>query len=125
MSNIRGLRHIKTHGSLDRQGLLIGVAKNMHGRGGVVGRPNVDSQEQDWKVEPLSINLPGKTGIRARSATASLYRDLEDKVLTYLTDNTLDLLEEIQRAKNEGFSVCFSELERLQEKLARLKKAGQ
>jgi len=123
MSHVRGLRHIKTHGSLDRQGLLIGVAKNMHGRGGTVGRPNTDSH--DWKVEPLKLNPPGKTNHRARPSAVSLYRGLEDKVLTYLTDNTFNLLEEIQRAKNEGLAVCSSELERLQEKLARLKKAGQ
>lgn len=118
MNRIRGLRDIKTHRSLDLQGRLIGVARNMHGRGGAFGRQNTDSP--DWKVEPFKSS-GGKANCRANPTPVSLYGDLEEEILSYCIDNACKLLEEMRQAKEAGLRVSSSELERLQEQLARLK----
>ncbi len=47
---IRRLSDIKTHGTLDRKGLLVGVAKNMHKLGSHNGTEDAENSS-NWNVE--------------------------------------------------------------------------
>lgn len=107
----RGLKDIKTHGTLAREGRLVSVAKNLHQtRGG---------QLDSWNIEQ-HIYYPKKKS--AGSRPASLHRDLflENKARRYQIAMTQDFLEEMRQAILEGIPVSVHELERLQKKLAKL-----
>lgn len=115
---LKGLRDIKTHGSLAREGRLISVARNLHG---MESRKGEDTNiSDDWSVER---HIYKKKSTRSRSASgASLHRELflENKARLYQIEVIQDFLQEMRQAIAEGIPVAMQEFERLTKRLAEL-----
>lgn len=114
MNRIKGLRDINTHGSLDRKGLLTGVAKNMH-RGGSAGHRETESGFGG----DVSRHIFKKPAPAKRPVPLAIHLPLPDSnsITKYLIATTRDLLEELLRARAEGLPVMSAELKRLEERL--------
>lgn len=115
----KGLHDIKTHGSLDHEGRLIGVAKNLHRMG---SRENGNGKiSDDWSVKQYIC--PKKKLAKFRQAfVASPYHDFfsENKVKLYQIEVIQDSLQEMRQAMAEGILVSKQELNRLIKKLSEL-----
>ncbi|MBI2035321.1 MAG: hypothetical protein HYT12_01410 [Candidatus Liptonbacteria bacterium] len=109
---IMGLRDIKTHSTLAREGRLVGVARNLHRQRNEAD----DAQRREWKVERYIFKKPAKR--RASNFHRELY--LEKKVKLRQIEVARDLLEELHQAIAEGIPVAAHELERLRARLAQL-----
>lgn len=116
---LRGLRDIKTHGSLDREGRLVGVAKNLHRIGSRESENGTISD--DWSVKQ-HVYPKKKPPISRSKATASLNRELflDNKVRLYQIEVVRDSLQEMRQALAEGIPVATQEFERLTKRLAEL-----
>jgi hypothetical protein len=101
---MRGLHDIKTHSSLDRAGLLVGVAKSQHG----LHRPSNSADSSGWDVNQHLYRPQRKTGRIATAAPLS-----REKVELHLVEVARDIFDELQQALAEGLSVSEHELERL------------
>ena len=98
---VRGVHNIKTHGSLDRAGLLRGAAKNMHGDAS--GR----ADSEDW-------NGSAAQHIYVRKAPA---RQNPTKLRAHCLRRALATLEELRVAVEEGFPVAEFELQRARQRV--------
>lgn len=115
--HVRGLRDIKTHGTLAREGRLVSVARNLHRLGN--GTEENTSHSSDWNIERHVY----KKKKSANTATAiPLHRELylERKVRLYQIAIIKSLLVEFQQATIEGLPVALHELERLKMRLTEL-----
>lgn len=116
---IKGLRDIKTHGILAREGRLIGVARDLRRTGNRESGSRAISD--DWSVERHIY--PKKKPVRSRQASAtSLHRELflENQVRLYQIEVARDFLQEMRQAMAEGIPVAMREFERLTKKLVEL-----
>lgn len=115
----RGLRDIKTHGSLAREGRLVSVARNLHR---VRSRENENGTIwDDWSIE-RHVYPKKKSGRPCTAAKASLHRELflENKVRLHQIEVIRDFLQEMHQAMAEGIPVAMQEFERLTKMLAKL-----
>lgn len=113
---LRGLRDIKTHGSLAREEKLISVARDLHRSG---SRKNEGTISDDWSVERHIY----KKKRPANTATVIPLRHelyLERKVRSHQIEITEDLFAEFQQAIVDGLPVAMHEFERLKTRLAEL-----
>ena len=111
---LRGLRDIKTHGTLARNGELISVARDLH----QIGRSSMEERWGDWNVTKALFQKPlGRSGSR-RDMLWDLAR--EKKVLASQIAAIKSLLEEFNQAIAEGLPVAIQEFERLKARLAEL-----
>lgn len=116
---LKGLRDIRTHGTLARQGRLISVARNLdrvrshEGKGGNISN--------GWSVE-LHIYPKQKLAKPRMMAPASLSHDLflGNKVRLHQIEVIQDLVQEMLQAIAEGIPGAVHELERLKKRLAQL-----
>lgn len=117
---LRGLRDIKTHGSLAREGRLVSVARDWHklnNRGGDKTESGGFADGWDAK-QHLVKNKP------VHSVTASSLcrdRDFEKKSKSQQIERIIYLLTEFQRAIQEGLPVSLSAFESLKARLTELK----
>lgn len=116
---LRGLRDIKTHGSLAREGRLISVARNLH---------RMESREReggnisdDWSIERHIYKKKGPTKIFS-PAVVPLHRELnlERRVRLHQIGVIRDFLQEMHQAIAEGIPVAVHEFERLTRRLTEL-----
>lgn len=116
---LRGMRDIKTHGSLAREGRLISVARNLHGAGSRESEGGTISD--DWSIKQHIYPKKGSAGSRSR-VTTSLHRELflENKVRMYQIEVVRDFLQEMRQAIAEGIPVATQEFKRLTKRLAEL-----
>ncbi|MEK7659382.1 MAG: hypothetical protein AAB338_01870 [Patescibacteria group bacterium] len=116
--HIKGLRNIKTHGSLAREGRLANVARNMRKIGSESKGGNISD---GWSIEQHIY--PKKKSARPHlTSAASLHRDLflDDKVRLYQIEVIRDSLKEIQEAMAERIPVVAHEVKRLNRQLMKL-----
>ncbi len=116
---LRGLRDIKTHGSLAREGRLISVARNLHRVGSCESEGGTIAD--GWSIERHIY--PKKKPASSRStAVTSLHRELflENKVRLYQVEVIRDFLREMRQAIAEGIPVAAGELKRLEKRLVEL-----
>lgn len=117
---LRGLRDIKTHGSLAREERLIGVARNLHKMGNCEGRDRNISD--DWSVQQYIC--PKKKLAEPRvAATIHPHREffLENKVRLHQIEVIQGFLQEMRQAIAEGIPVATHEFNRLTKSLAEWK----
>lgn len=116
---VRGLRDIKTHGTLAREGRLISVARNLHGLENRESKSGVISD--NWSIERHMYPKKKSAGPR-QAPVASLHRELflENKVHLYQIEVTRDFLQEMRQATAEGIPVAIQEFKRLTKKLSEL-----
>jgi hypothetical protein len=108
MITVRGLHNIKTHGSLDRVGLLVGVAKNTH-RG--VSR-NYDPG--DWSGQAARHLYVRKDAPHGSTTQARVH----------CLRVAQSALEELMKAAEEGFKVSEQEMQRLRNRILYLREAA-
>lgn len=114
MSRIKGMRDIITHGSLDRKGLLIGVAKNMHQGTGSSGRRGA---EGDFGGD-VNRHIFKKPAPAKRPVPPATRPPLDPNLIEeYLITTARDLLEEMSQAVAEGWPIAIAEFERLERQL--------
>lgn len=116
---LRGLRDIKTHGSLAREERLISVARNLHRLGS--RESEVGTISEDWRIEQHIYPMKKPSGPRS-TTLASLHRELflENKARLYQIEVIRDFLQEMRQAMAEGIPVAMQEFERLTKRLAEL-----
>ena len=114
---LRGLSNIKTHGTLDRKGLLIGVAKNIHKLGSGGGTESTEGSS-DWHVKShiYKNKEPPRTALaKIVPPHQGLLSGLsEEEVKQHLIEGFQDLLGEFYKAITEGLPVFTAEVERIQ-----------
>ena len=115
MRHIKGLRDIRTHSTLDREGQLVSVARNLHQikRGG-----SLENESWDGSVGRMVF----KRGTRAQRPTRDLFQDLalKRKILAPEITRVREVISEIEMFADEGVSGALAELQRLRAKLSRL-----
>ena len=112
MRHIKGIKDIATHGSLDRAGRLIGVAKNLRQL-----RQRSSASESEWNVE---YHVFKKNTANAPMQSEALERNFRNNILSYQAEYTRDLIEEMCGAVTENIPGAIRELARLQQKLVQL-----
>lgn len=115
MGSIRGMRDIKTHSTLAREGRLISVAKNLRR----INRSGT-SEERSWggKVEPVVFNKSAKS--RSRRPPPNLFHDIT-KVQAEQIARVEEFIAEMEGFAEEGLPGALGELQCLKEKLSQLK----
>jgi len=121
--SLKGLRDIKTHGTLASERRLVSVARglresNLHASGKIRNGsgPSEWSEWDNWNVKVFKKERPA-----GRTTIAIPYQPyLEERIRLYLVKVTCDSLEELHQAVSEGLLVATHEVERLETKLAEL-----
>lgn len=113
---VRGLRDIKTHGTLAREGRLVSVAKNFCR---LRNRIETIPDSSGWNVER---HIYKKKKVMNTTTVTPLHREpyLERKVRLHQIEIIKDLLVEFQQAIIEGLPVALHELKRLKTRLTEL-----
>lgn len=122
VSRIKGLRDIRTHGSLAREGTLTSVARDWHKiRGSASIMDDASSGSWDGRVENC-IYKKGTARIARPFRTRLLHHDLHlgERIRKQQIESTQSLLEELRQALAEGIPVASGELRRLEARLAHL-----
>lgn len=119
MRHMRGLRDIKTHGTLAKEGRLVSVAKDLHRTNGE-GRP---PEEGSWdgKINPVALKKDAGT----RKSPRNLFQDLvlERNIKATQIAISQELIIEMEGFVEEGLPGALIELNRLKTKLSQLESA--
>lgn len=116
MRRMRGLRDIKTHGTLAREGRLVSVARDLHQINRKSGSP--ENGSWDGKVNPILL----KRSTRMRKPSRDLFQDLALEKNIRATQITIvqELIAEMDGFVKEGLPGALVELNRLKTKLSQL-----
>src|SRR3989344_2760287 len=114
----RGMRDIKTHGTLAREGRLVNVARDLHELGGIEDTPH----SSGWDIERhiYKKTKPAKTNID--SFRCHFFSERE--VRLHQIEIAQSLLAEFRQATAEGLPVALHEIELLETKLTELQNHG-
>ncbi|OGN11709.1 MAG: hypothetical protein A3C71_02950 [Candidatus Yanofskybacteria bacterium RIFCSPHIGHO2_02_FULL_43_15c] len=117
---IKGLRDIKTHGSLDREGRLFGVAKYLRQE----VKRNEFSEEEFWEGKVKSFER--KRGVRGRRFSPDLFLDsaLKKKIRAGQIEQLQVFIIEMEKFISEGINGAAAELESLKRRLGRWEEEG-
>lgn len=113
---VRGMRDIKTHGSLAREGKLLSVAKNLHGAGSHGARTDSEPRSWDGSVERYLYS-----GEKVRKRSRPPFGDTPEKVKAPLAETIMEFIEEMRNFASEGIPGAAEELRRLEARLTRLR----
>ena len=113
---VKGVRDIKTHTTLAREGKLVSVARDWHKRGQSGSGGGTESS--DWSVERHVFKKESANARRGR--TAPSHYDLRLKARKRQAQVIQDQLREMEQAMAEGIPVAADELERLKTRLSQL-----
>lgn len=120
---VRGMRDIKTHGTLARAGLLISVARDLHR----MENRGTAAENSDWNVEQHVFkkdNRRSSPPLYPPRSGLSFPVDFGKKVREHLLRIIPDVIAELRQAAAEGIPVSIMELERLENRLSQLKSAA-
>ncbi len=112
---VRGMRDIKTHGTLSRAGNLISVARNLHGGGFHGARTDSESRSWDGSVER---HLYG--GEKAAKRSRPSFGSTPENIKARIAQTVREFIEEMRGFASEGIPGAAEELRRLEARLARL-----
>ena len=113
MRHIKGMRDIKTHGTLAREGRLVSVARDWHR----IGRSG-SSKNESW--DGKADRMVFKKSAKARKASRDLFQDLalEREIRTTRIKQIREFIAEMEMFASEGISGALAELQRLKAKLS-------
>ncbi|MBI2068532.1 MAG: hypothetical protein HYT67_00260 [Candidatus Yanofskybacteria bacterium] len=116
---MRGLRDIKTHGTLARKGRLVSVARDWHRING--GNGTSENQSWDGSIEPMVF----KKNVKARRfsrPSQDLFRvpELEGQIRATLIKQVQESIVEMEMFSSEGVPGALAELQRLKAELSQL-----
>ncbi|PIY73929.1 MAG: hypothetical protein COY85_04675 [Candidatus Portnoybacteria bacterium CG_4_10_14_0_8_um_filter_40_50] len=115
MRHIRGMRDIKTHGTLAREERLVSVARDWH-RSGRSG----SSENESWDG---SVNrMMFKKNAKTRKSSQDLFQTLalERKIRIMRIEQVREFITEMEMFSSEGVPGALAELRRLKTKLSQL-----
>ena len=115
MRHIRGMRDIKTHGTLAREERLVSVARDWH-RSGRSG----SSENESWDG---SVNrMMFKKNAKTRKSSQDLFQTLalEKKIRVMRIEQVQEFIAEMEMFSSEGVPGALAELRRLKTKLSQL-----
>jgi len=110
---VKGLRHIRTHGSLAREGRFFGVAKNLRQevkRGEFSGEGSWDGNVKSFVSKSIRKRL---------LLVLFLDANLKRKVYLNQIQQLQDLVAEMEQFLNEGIKGAATELQSLKRRLGR------
>ncbi len=116
MRQIRGLRNIKTHSTLAREGRLVSVAKDWHRINR--GSGTLENRSWDGSVEPMVF----KKSTKARRPSQDLFRvpELERQIRAALIKQVQEAIVEMETFSREEVPGALAELQRLKAGLSQL-----
>ncbi|MBI2446606.1 MAG: hypothetical protein HYV51_02170 [Parcubacteria group bacterium] len=119
MRRIRGIKDIKTHGTLAREGRLVSVARDWH-KIGRSGSTEGSSENQFW--DGSVKHMVFKKSAETRRPSRGLFQDiaLEKKIQAARIAQIQESIAEMEMFASEGMPGGFAELERLKIKLSQL-----
>ncbi len=115
MRHIKGMRDIKTHGTLAREGRLVSVARDWHR----IGRSR-SSENESW--DGRADRMVFKKNTKTRKPSRDLFQDLalEREIRTMRIKQVWEFIAEMEMFASEGISGALAELQRLKAKLSQL-----
>lgn len=116
MRRVRGLRDIKTHGTLAREGRLVSVARDLHRINKKGGFPEEGSW--DGTINPMVL----KRGTGTRRPSRDLFQELvlERNIRATQIATAQELIVEMDGFVEEELPGALDELSRLKTKLSQL-----
>ncbi|MEK7200640.1 MAG: hypothetical protein AAB672_00720 [Patescibacteria group bacterium] len=118
MRCIKGLRDINTHGTLAREGRLVGVARDLHR----IERRSGFSGNESWNGSV--DNMVFKKSAKTQRLPHDLFQELvlKKKIQNALVQQIQESIAEMEMFAGEGVAGALAELQRLGTKLSRLVK---
>lgn len=116
---LRGLRDIRTYGTLAREGRLVSVARDWH-QINKIGRSS-ENESWDGNVDRMIV----KRSAAARRPSRNLFQDLvlERKTRATLIKQVQESITDMDMFAGEKISGALAELRRLKVKLSQLESA--
>lgn len=114
MRCIKGLRDISTHGTLAREGRLVGVARNLHR----IERRSGFSGNESW--DGSVDNMMFKKSVKIRKPPNDLFQEIvsERKIQNAMIQQIQEFIAEMEMFAGEGIAGALAELQRLKTKLS-------
>jgi len=121
---IKGLRDIKTHVTLAREGKLVSVARDWHKRSEGGGGAGNAAGSDSWNVQRHVFRKDSGKGKPAKKVSSPVtpFQDpnSDEKIKSRKIEELKSSLVELEQAASEGIMVSADELKRLQARLAEL-----
>lgn len=118
---IKGMRDIKTHAALAREGKLVSAARDWHKRSEWDG---ARGNTEDWnpRVYRMEKKIRRSRPAKRFPSLISFFQDpnLYEKIKSHQIEELRNFLAELEQAIMEGLSVSAKELERIKTRLAEL-----